>query len=98
MLFSLNILVHAFLLDMKPDEVPMFVSPQQLVSHVCYDTIMLMQLVESVLSKVMEEFENHITSQVELDFRVVFDQELGLIFKLRGMMIGWIHDSVSELL
>nr|KAJ0217275.1 hypothetical protein LSAT_V11C300127390 [Lactuca sativa] len=56
------------------------------------------QLVESVLSKVMEEFENRITSQVELDFRVVFDQELGLILKLRDMMIGWIHDRVSELL
>nr|KAJ0222256.1 hypothetical protein LSAT_V11C200066720 [Lactuca sativa] len=93
MLFSLNILVHAVLLDKKPDEVPM-----QLISHVCYDTILLMQLVESVLSKVMEEFENRITSQVELDFRVVFDQELGLILKLRDMMIGWIHDRVSELL
>nr|KAJ0198591.1 hypothetical protein LSAT_V11C700358350 [Lactuca sativa] len=57
MFFSLNILVHAVLLDKKPDEVPM--------------------LVESVLSKVMEEFENHIASQVELDFCVVFDQELG---------------------
>ena len=43
-----------------------FVSPQQLISHVCYDIIQLMQLVESVLSKVMEEFENRITSQVEL--------------------------------
>ncbi|CAI9304196.1 unnamed protein product [Lactuca saligna] len=75
-----------------------FVSPQQLISHVCYDTILLMHLVESVLSKVMEEFENRITSQVELDFRVVFDQELGLILKLRDMMIGWIHDRVSELL
>nr|KAJ0184808.1 hypothetical protein LSAT_V11C900462830 [Lactuca sativa] len=49
-------------------------------------------LVESVLSKVMEEFENRITSQVELDFRFVFDQELGLILKLRDMMIGWIQD------
>ncbi|CAI9284614.1 unnamed protein product [Lactuca saligna] len=55
-------------------------------------------LVESVLSKVMEEFENRITSQVELDFRVVFDLELGLILKLREMMIGWIHERVSELL
>nr|KAJ0227694.1 hypothetical protein LSAT_V11C100013090 [Lactuca sativa] len=76
MFFSLNILVHAVLLDKKPDEVPM--------------------LVESVLSKVMEEFENRITSQVELDFRVVFDQELGLILKLRDMIIGWIHEGFQS--
>nr|KAJ0225081.1 hypothetical protein LSAT_V11C100027610 [Lactuca sativa] len=43
-------------------------------------------------SYIMEEFENRITSQVELDFRVVFDQELGLILMLRDMMIGWIHE------
>nr|KAJ0192337.1 hypothetical protein LSAT_V11C800443930 [Lactuca sativa] len=66
-----------------------FVSPQQLISHVCYDTILLMHLVESVLSKVMEEFENRITSQVEL---------LGLILKLRDMMIGWIHDRYKPIL
>ncbi|CAH1424987.1 unnamed protein product [Lactuca virosa] len=53
-------------------------------------------LVESVLSKVMEEFENRITSQVELDFRVVFDQELGLILKLRDMMIGWIYEGFQS--
>nr|KAJ0206820.1 hypothetical protein LSAT_V11C500286370 [Lactuca sativa] len=76
MFFSLNMLVHAVLLDKKPNEVPI--------------------LVESMLSKLMEEFENHITSQVELDFRVVFDQELGLILKLKDLMIGWIHEGFQS--
>ncbi|KAH6777344.1 P-loop nucleoside triphosphate hydrolases superfamily protein with CH domain-containing protein [Perilla frutescens var. hirtella] len=41
---SLSKLVHAILLDKKPEEVP--------------------NLVESVLSKVMEEFEHHVSSQI----------------------------------
>lgn len=43
---SLSTLVHAVLLDKKPDEVPI--------------------LLESLLSKVMEEFEHRIASQVEM--------------------------------
>ncbi|CAH1427647.1 unnamed protein product [Lactuca virosa] len=31
-----------------------------------------------------------------LDFRVVFDQELGLILKLRDMMICWIHEGFQS--
>ncbi|CAI9297797.1 unnamed protein product [Lactuca saligna] len=31
-----------------------------------------------------------------LDFRVGFDQELGLILKLRYMMIGWIHEGFQS--
>nr|KAJ0218600.1 hypothetical protein LSAT_V11C300152790 [Lactuca sativa] len=82
MFFSLNMLVYVILFDKKPDEVPM--------------------LVESKLSKVLEEFENRIASQVGLaklltyDFHVVFDQELGLILKLRDMMIGWIHEGFQS--
>nr|KAJ0188601.1 hypothetical protein LSAT_V11C900487570 [Lactuca sativa] len=53
-------------------------------------------LVESVLSRVIEEFENRITSQVELDFHVVFDQESRLILKLRDMMIGLIHEGFQR--
>nr|KAJ0222921.1 hypothetical protein LSAT_V11C200079050 [Lactuca sativa] len=44
----------------------------------------LVRLVEYVLSKVMEELENHITSQVEP------------ILKLRDMMIGWIHEGFQS--
>ncbi|CAH1427958.1 unnamed protein product [Lactuca virosa] len=32
------------------------------------------------------------STKLLLDFRVVLDQELGLILKLRDMMIGWIHE------
>ncbi|CAI9277030.1 unnamed protein product [Lactuca saligna] len=33
---------------------------------------------------------------LSLDFRVVFDEELGLILKLRDMMIGWIHEGFQS--
>ncbi|KAL7618767.1 hypothetical protein Lser_V15G01425 [Lactuca serriola] len=36
------------------------------------------------------------TTKLLLDFRVVLDEELGLILKLREMMIGWIHEGFQS--
>ncbi|CAI9290977.1 unnamed protein product [Lactuca saligna] len=76
----------------------MFFSLNMLVRVVLLDKILdeVPMLVEFMLSKVIEEFENHITSQVELDFRVAFYQESGLILNLRDMMIGLIHEGFQS--
>ncbi|CAI9303425.1 unnamed protein product [Lactuca saligna] len=38
------------------------------------------------------------STKLLLDFHVVLDQELGLILKLRDMMIGWIHEGFQSFL
>ncbi|CAH1429950.1 unnamed protein product [Lactuca virosa] len=56
---------------------------------------------EYPLGVVLEATKNTLiqgNTKLLLDFRVVLDQELGLILKLRDMMFGWIHEGFQSFL
>ncbi|CAI9300909.1 unnamed protein product [Lactuca saligna] len=56
---------------------------------------------EYLLGAAFEAIKNTLiqgSNKLLLDFRVVLDQELGLILKLRYMMNGWIHEGFRSFL
>ncbi|CAI9268128.1 unnamed protein product [Lactuca saligna] len=64
---------------------------QEVVDKVRQHSGLLVDQPDTLLQIQMED-------ETAKDFRVVFDQELGLILKLRDMMIGWIHEEFQSFL
>ncbi|KAL4566957.1 hypothetical protein LXL04_022527 [Taraxacum kok-saghyz] len=59
------------------------------------DPIFFMKYLEYPLRTALEATKSSLiqgTTKVLLDFRLLLDEELGLILKLRGKIIGWIHE------